>query len=237
MIKAGGVHDGIIYIFRGGKQWKFDNRPKEDKPFGDLINGGYRARTNWTDIHFPGGVGSHLGGFIMIYRNKWSKWMRENKGPSNGDLRDLPIGEREAVDPELDNTSDLGALALVDPKKHSYRKIKGSLVCPLKIKDNHANWEGQCKPVGEEEHNYPPEIIAAIKTSEQFWYLVNKEGKYCRRKESKTEEVFPLNMSFDLIHYFITNFSAKNGTIIKNCLVVRKNLLSLSSSSCVRIRR
>lgn len=228
VIRAGGVHDGIIYVFRGGKQWKFNNRPKDDKPFGDLINGGYRAKTNWTDIYFPGGAGSlfppspsdagtdegqtpegDTGGkkpganapgkkptgptgppaFIMVYRTKWSKWMRQNKGPSNGDLRDLPIEERDDSDPELDNDSDLGALALVDKKKNKYRKVKGPNVCPIKIKNNVATWDGPCKPVGEEEHNYPPDIIAAIKTSDDFWYLVTREGKYCKRKENDTKSV------------------------------------------------
>ena len=189
VIKAGGNHNGLIYVFRGGKQWKFDNKPKDDKPFGELISGAYKAKNNWSDIHFPGGVGEYDNNFIMVYKKKWSKWKGENPiGANAGDLRDYPIGE--LVDEEPEMNADSGALILTDPIKNRFAKIKANQVCYLIIRNNLAKWDGKCKPLINDVNKFPPNIIAAIETSDNFWYFIDGNGTYCRRHKKDLEEVF-----------------------------------------------
>jgi hypothetical protein len=187
VIKAGGVYNDIIHVFRGGKQWRFDNKPTEDKPFGNLLDGAYKAKNNWTGIHFPGGAGDYgPGAFVMVYKNKWSKWGKPSKTPVAGDIRDHPIGKQD--DDDLADHPDPGALILVDPKKGRYGKIKGPNVCFLFIRNNVANWDGKCKPVGEDEYNFPPDIIAAALNKDKDWYFVERNGTYCKRKDVPRKE-------------------------------------------------
>jgi hypothetical protein len=180
-------------MFRGGKQWKFDNKPKPNKPFGELIDGGKPAKINWPGIHFPGGTGSLNRKFIIIYRKKWSLWVKEKTEsdyiPSEGDLKDQLIGEPEEEEESEGDVRDSGALIPVDDQIGKYAKIKNENVCYLTIGLNNAYWMGNCVPVKEDKNQFPPNIIGAILTKDHNWYYFNKEGKYCKRPERTTNEV------------------------------------------------
>jgi hypothetical protein len=73
-----------IYVFRGGKYWKFNNKPAPTKPFGDLVEGAKSAEDKWPGIHIPGGAGFENSNFIMIYKTRWSRWTPNKTKGSEG---------------------------------------------------------------------------------------------------------------------------------------------------------
>jgi hypothetical protein len=77
----------FILVFRGGKYWHFNNKPEENKPFGDLVTGAIPANTKWPGIHFPGGIGKNKDNLINVYDKTWSQWL------PNGDI----VNDEEAI--------------------------------------------------------------------------------------------------------------------------------------------
>ncbi|CAG2108645.1 unnamed protein product, partial [Medioppia subpectinata] len=112
-ISAGTNFSPFVYVFRGGKYWKFNNRPKKNKPFGDIVDGGKLAAEKWPDIHFPGGAGYRKSAFVMVYRDKWSLWRKTSTevldatigvsgdGNSNDDENDVMV--RSSADGDFDD--------------------------------------------------------------------------------------------------------------------------------------
>ncbi len=94
----------FIYVFRGGKYWKFNNKPKPNEPFGDLVDGGVLAKNKWPGIRFPGGAAFDGNKLIMVYKNKWSRWRprSRNQGSSSGPTG----GELDTENPDM--TTDSG---------------------------------------------------------------------------------------------------------------------------------
>ncbi len=175
---------------RGGKFWRFDNKPKPKKPFGDLVDGAQQAKGKLPGIHFPGAFGNNNKNFMMIYKNKWSQWL------PNGfnDVVDEPIVTKEEEIPDKPeiSDSDSGALIPIDENSGKYAKISKNNVCYIVIKKNKCFWSGKCLPVTEDKNKFPPNIIAAIKSKDNDWYYFNKVGKYCKRKDKDSNEVLSL---------------------------------------------
>lgn len=71
---GGNLASNHIIIFRDGKKWVFNNKPTVGRPFGDLLDGDKPAKDTYKGIHFPGGAAPQGNNFIMIYKDKWSKW-------------------------------------------------------------------------------------------------------------------------------------------------------------------
>ncbi|CAG2172764.1 unnamed protein product, partial [Oppiella nova] len=108
-ISSGTNFSPFLYVFRGAKYWKFNNRPKAGKPFGDIVEGGKLAADKWPDIHFPGGVGYRKTSFVMIYKNKWSLWKK-----SVASVLDEPIGVSTEGSTGADDENDVMVKASAD---------------------------------------------------------------------------------------------------------------------------
>ena len=187
MIAAGGNVPPNILVFRGGKYWKFDNRPTKDKPFGDLLDGALKAKPKWKGIHFPGAVGNYLEDMLIVFKNKYSQYSPEDE-PKAKDKPIIPKVIETPDEPEL-NPEDRGALIPLDDKKNRYGKIQKDKVCAVKVVQNRMFWSGKCRKVGEDVNNFPPDIIAAIKPKDNNWYFFDENGKYCKRMDGNTEKV------------------------------------------------
>ena len=174
-------------MFRGGKIWKFNNRPKPNKPFGDLVEGGQLAKNKYPGIHTPGAVGHNGPKFLIVYKDKWSQWL------PNGinDLLDEPIITKEFEipdEPEF-NPEDAGALIPTNESSAQYAKIMKNKVCHLVIIKKTMFWRGECLPVTDDPNNFPPHIIAAIKAKDNIWYYFDKTGKHCKRADKSRQKV------------------------------------------------
>ena len=198
-------------MFRGGKYWQFDNKPKPDKPFGELVDGAKPAKDKWKAIHFPCGVCTINENMIVVYKNIWSKYTSDKtKGETNLiddqtslilndtsqpsiETLDLPINEpiRDPLLPDdpPKEVNDGGALINPDKEDPTYRKINGDRVCRYVLKNDKCLRKGKCITVEDDKNKYPARIVAAIKSSDNNWYFVNKNGKHCQRKDGSTEEV------------------------------------------------
>jgi hypothetical protein len=85
--------------------------------------------------------------------------------------------------------SDSGALIITPEMEGRYIKVVENEVCYYLIRDNQCYKIGKCSPVNEDEHNFPPNIIAAIKTRDNIWYYFDTNGKYCERPDEDYNEV------------------------------------------------
>lgn len=108
-ITAGSNYLNFIFVFRGGKYWKFDNKPKPNKPFGELVDGGIPAKNKWPGIHFPGGAGAEKSNFIMIYESKWSRWKHNQNNKPVGDnyIEDDSNDDSDGVKPSQENKQNV----------------------------------------------------------------------------------------------------------------------------------
>jgi hypothetical protein len=186
-VSAGGNYKTDIFVFRGGKYWQFDNKPKRKKPLGSLVEGAVLAKNKWPGIHFPGGIGNNGDNFIIIYANKWSEWTPDGqKIVDEEDIKEKKIEIPDEPDGKID---DSGALVLTDEQNGKFAKISRNRVCYLLIKNNKCYWSGKCLNVNEDEYKFPPNIIAAIKPKDNNWYYFNKDGKYCKRQDKDFSEV------------------------------------------------
>jgi hypothetical protein len=125
---------------------------------------------------------------MVVYKKKWSEWS------PNGtkEVLDEPIESKvvELPDEPDDDISDRGALIPVDKPNAKYAKILADKTCYVKIKENKAFWSGKCRPTTEEEHNFPPEIVAAIKPNgDPNWYFIDPNGQFCKRPENSPANV------------------------------------------------
>ena len=179
------------------------------------MDGGSPAKKKLPGLNLPGAVGHNENKFLIVYPNHWSQWL------PNGfnDILDEPIVEKEFEIPDQPETDpeDSGALiplsltpngTKIDPeqtKEHQYGKIMKNKVCYVKIKKNKLYWndsDRKCSAVSEDPHNFPPDIVAAIKPKDNHWYFFNKGGKYCKRKDQDYKEVRNIVLSFFETHLF-----------------------------------
>jgi hypothetical protein len=79
VINAGGNYGPHIFVFRGGKYWDFDNKPKPNKPFGELVRGQVPAKEHWPGLRLPTGVSDKDKDFVVVYKDKWSRWTPDGK--------------------------------------------------------------------------------------------------------------------------------------------------------------
>ena len=79
-----------VFIFRGGKYWRFDGNSQKGKPFGELIGGGEPAKDRWPHIHFPGGFACDRNRLIAVYSNKWSLWTPDDNQTESQIIVDKP---------------------------------------------------------------------------------------------------------------------------------------------------
>jgi hypothetical protein len=185
-IIAGGNYLTFIFVFRGGKYWQFDNKPKLKKPLGNLIEGGSMAKNRWPGIHFPGAIGNNGDNFIIVYKEKWIQWL------PNGeiDVEEGSIGEKviEIPDEPEGNEIDSGALIPIDGKE-KYGKVHQNKVCFVIIKNNKCFWSGECLTFTEDPNRFPPNIIAYIRAGYKNRYFFDNNGKYCKRPIYSNTEV------------------------------------------------
>ena len=200
-IVAGGTVPPYLIVFKKGKYWKFDDNPTKGKPLGELVEGNIKISIKYPGMHLPGGVSHNGPALVIVYNTKWAQWKPTDPdvGKSNAvDIIDTPISDERAKEPEGD-LKDIGALIIVDKIKFRYAKIMDEKVCHVIIKGEKCYWDGQCKPVTEDENQFPPNIVAAALTRTKIWYFFDREGKHCKREDG----VFtPVNKFLSLNDYF-----------------------------------
>ena len=212
-ISAGGSLRPHIYIFKNKKYFLFDNKPKVNKPFGELVSGNLVTVTRFEGMHTPGGV-SHTGNddaLVIVYNTKWAQWATPaptagtagtagtNASPGTAtisgtatipksiDVSEQPIGLEES---ELNgNDTDLGALIPIDLKIWKFAKIIETNVCYVVIENDKCFWDQKCKPVNEDQNQFPANIVGAVKTSKNLWYYFDRNGKYCVRPNGHNNPV------------------------------------------------
>jgi hypothetical protein len=195
-IKGAVVCDDKIYVFRGGKYWAFDDKHQKNKPFGDLIAGPLPALDKWKDIKLPSAMGCKDGNLVVIVNNKWSEWGPDGKVI----IADQSIGKGNGTD------DDLGALVLVNEAECRFAKVMDNKVCYYVMKYDRLYTKGECAPVGKDENNFPPDIVAAVKTNDDMWYFFNKKGEYCQRRTGDFNEVCVFGDDFWLSFALIVTF-------------------------------
>lgn len=174
-----------IYIFRGGKYWLFDNKPIDDKPFGDLIEGAIQAKKKWPQIRFPGGTSYYDSDFIIIYKNEWSRW-RPNAANSDNQQFDEEINQEFVIEVEEDLDGDSRAMIIVENHERKRLKIDGKEVCFITIRNGKCFWSEKCLTnKSEADIQNPPKIFGAIKTDFNNWFIFDKYSKFCKRAEKE----------------------------------------------------
>ena len=140
--------------------------------------------------------------------------------PSDGEPGSVPTDKNKPLQPEpmsLNDVSDdlirkeeeekpnegerdegdAGALIPIDDNKKRYAKIFETQVRYLEIENGPtgltAYWDGKMKPVDEDSNNFPPNIIAYIKTKTKLHYFIDKNGQYCVRGDTNKAKVFILS--------------------------------------------
>lgn len=173
-----------IYIFRGGKYWKFDDKTRNKLPLGQLIEGPIDAKEKWPGIKLPAAMGQNGDNFFTVIKNKYQEW--HPNGTKVGNEKQIEEKPLEPPDEADGNPDDAGALLCLTDKL--WAKIKNNEVCYASPKKKRLYWEG-CLPVTEDDHQFPPNIIAAVKTANDVWYYFDKEAKHCKRQEGDYSRV------------------------------------------------
>ena len=84
-IDSGGNKDNIIFVFRGGKFWQFDNKPQNGKPLGNVVKGNIYADKLWDGIHFPAGIGYNGQNLLAIYDKTCQQWAPKEEDTTDED--------------------------------------------------------------------------------------------------------------------------------------------------------
>lgn len=71
----------------------------------------------------------------------------------------------------------------------TFTKVRGGLVCKYTLKNKILKIKEKCRPVDEEWHRFPPNLVAIIITEDKNWYFFNNKGKYCKRADKVYDEV------------------------------------------------
>jgi hypothetical protein len=191
-----------IYLFSYEKVFVFDTRrniipPKMNKKiqakFNHLITDSIDASKKWPGFDPNYGRFFAKNNHLCVIKDNsvYSCWGSGSKRYAT----DEPIGEPESEipdEPDVDN-GDTGAMISADENNGKIARIKGQKVCNLIIEDGKLFFIGECVSVTDEKHNYPPNIIAAIKAKGGNWYFIRKDGKYCKRDESDYKTVSEKN--------------------------------------------
>ena len=124
---------------------------------------------------------------VIIDNERYSCWSPDGTKVVDNKL----IGEPDPglLDEEPEDDSDAGALVNPEDNNGKYARIRGRKVCTLTIEDEDMYLLGECLDVKDEPHNYPPDIVAAIKPKDNNWYFFNRFGRYCKRPNGSTQEV------------------------------------------------
>lgn len=188
-----------IYFFVEEKVFIFNTRtessdesnninPLSDARFSDLTPETIKASEKWV------GFDTNKGRFFAIKNelcnildNKFNCWY------SNGKQTQIEeeIGEPEVEapdEPDGDN-KDAGALINSEDNDGNYAKIKGNKVCYYVIEENKLYLISKCVSVADDDHNYSPNIIAAVRPKSWNYYYINNDGKYCKRQTKLKTEV------------------------------------------------
>lgn len=112
------------------------------------------------------------------------------KREPDNNVVDDPIENEELPDEPDGDPADTNAIFNDDPNPDSRTQVKGGTVCNLLFRENKLYRVSKCHPVGEDSHNYPPDIVAAIQPKDKNWYFISNIGKYCIRKDKNYEKVF-----------------------------------------------
>ena len=175
-----------IYVFRNGKYWKFDNKDRQTKPFGNLIEGAKSAKKKWPNIKFPAAVGYCRENLVSFpcaksQYNQWAPGIGQKPSLlSLGDMGDFP-------DEPEGNEKEGGAVAPVS--ENIFAKMNKNKVCYIMVKKEKTYWNSHCVSVNEDAMHYPKDIVAVIKTKDKNINFINRDGKYCKRDEKSSKPV------------------------------------------------
>jgi hypothetical protein len=115
--------------------------------------------------------------------------------------------EYEIIDEMDGDRSHSGALISAD-KVGKYAKVMGTHVCYYLILNNKCFQIGECVPVVRDKYNFPPNIIAAVKTNQDIWYYFNANGKHCERPEGEYSDVIDLSLNKIVVRFsFMSSFN------------------------------
>jgi len=187
------VTNVLIWIFFSSKYWKFDNEPQEGKPLGELVEGPILAKNKFPGIHFPGGTSYYELYFIIIYRNKWSRW-KSNSDDRVNQLMTTEISEDFIIELEEDPDGDGGTIVLVETSQTKRMKIDANAVCFIRITNGKCLWSEKC--FSQSDHNTENPVFGAIKSRFNNWFIFDKNGKFCKRAQKEQ-----MNGSSNIIAY------------------------------------
>jgi hypothetical protein len=181
-----------IYLFTKNKLYVFDSKStiepgSEDleTKFLDMISDNIVPSKRWLGFEpNDGRFFAHNNDLCNIIDNKkYTCWGVDG----NEYATDQPIEEPEEELPDEPDGDykDAGALINGDgnDKSFSFIQIRGDRVCDIIIENKKLFTIGKCKSIDEEEHKFPADIIAAIKTKNNNFYFISKDGTYCKRAE------------------------------------------------------
>lgn len=169
-----------INVFTSDKMYVFSGDPTSTSPLGDVVNDSIVPSTQWKGFH------PILGGFFamenilcVIMDNKYYSCWHPNGEPAR---QNVPIEE-----PDDGVEDDAGAL--IPLKNNKYGKITdGTNMCYFNIKGD-VCYKDYCVPLSKDKNNFPPEIIAYIKTSNGSEYFIRIDATYCQRQLYHNNEV------------------------------------------------
>ncbi len=146
-----------------------------------MIEGAIQAKKKWPKIRFPGGTSYYNSDFIMIYKNKWSRWR-----PNAGNTDNQQINEELVIEVEEDPDGDNRAMIIVENHERKHLKIDGKEVCFITIRNGKCFWSEKCLiNKSEADIKNPPKIFGAIKTDFNNWFIFDKYSKICKRAEKE----------------------------------------------------
>lgn len=155
-----------------------------------MISDSFEASKKWIGFQPNNGRFFAINGYLfVVIENSWDRWLPN--GQKDISHEQIGASEIETEDEPNGDESDSGAIIKVENNK--YAKVIGNKVCNLYFKDNEISLSRKCVPIAEDKNGFPPNIVSAIKTKDNNWYFINKNGKYCKRTDKNNSGVIVKN--------------------------------------------
>ena len=121
---------------------------------------------------------------------KWKIKHKPNETDGDGietkkprDVYEQKIGDETEELPKFKvGTDGDSALIRTNVKRNRLSKVIGEEICHYTFRDNKCYQKGNCTNVSADRNNFPAHIVAAIQAKDKYWYFINKEGEYCKRR-------------------------------------------------------